>query len=287
MREIFLRKERTVHSISYQRHPLHPQNFVRGWKDEVLNTLQQYNKGHSVKEAKKQTGKRYQYSPPIRTIYSWIDRYEDTLTFLKLRKNYNVDPDNLTTTHNFQHKQVYPFTYHHLKLNIHSKQRSELRRYINWIERSLPRKIFLEGPRCSSLDIDHDVETKEKNNLTTELTQLAFNSQPKNSDKSPHNTVEDFFLINDSTTICTELPVFINPQETSLDVDEPITGHIDLVQIRYDNLYILDYKPNLNSPERHTSQLYLYKKAIQKRTSIPEDKIHLAVFNRHAYYEFE
>ena len=253
----------------------------------ILYTLQQYNKGHSVKEAKKQTGKRYQYSPPIRTIYSWIDRYEDTMTFLKLRKDYNVDPDNLTTTHNFQHQQVYPFTYHHLKLNIHSKQRSELRRYINWIERSLPRDMFLEGPRCSSLDIDHNLETKEKDNLTTELTQLAFNSQPKNSDKSPHETVQDFFLINDSTTVCTELPVFINPKETDIDVADPITGHIDLIQIRYDNLYILDYKPNLNRPERHESQLQLYKNAIQERTSIPENKIHTAVFNRHSYYEFE
>jgi len=31
------------------------------------------------------------------------------------------------------------------------------------------------------------------------------------------------------------------PNETEIDVDEPITGHIDLVQIKYDNLYILDY----------------------------------------------
>ncbi len=253
----------------------------------ILYTLEQYNKGHSVKEAKKQVGKRYPYSPPTRTIYSWIDRYRDKLTFLKLRKDYDIDPDNLTTTHNFQHQQVYPFTYHHLKLNIHSKERGELRRYINWIERSLPRDMFLEGPRCSSLDINHNLDTKEKDNLTTELTQLAFNSQPKNSDKSPHETVQDFFLINDSTTVCTELPVFINPKETSLDVDEPITGHIDLIQIRYDDLHILDYKPNLNRPERHASQLQLYKKAIQERTSIPENKIHTAVFNKHSYYEFE
>jgi len=128
------------------------------------------------------------------------------------------------------------------------------------------------------MDIDHDLETKEKDKITPELTQLAFNSQPKNSNKSPHEMVEEFFLINDSTTVCTELPVFINPKEfEKVDVDEPITGHIDLVQIRYDNLYILDYKPNLNKPERYASQLQLYKKAIQERTSIPEDKIHTAV----------
>lgn len=72
-----------------------------------------------------------------------------------------------------------------------------------------------------------------------------------------------------------------------LKIDESITGHIDLIQIRYDNLYILDYKPNLNKPERHASQLLLYKKAMQERTSIPKDKIHTAVFNKHNYYEME
>jgi len=252
-----------------------------------MHTLEQYNKGHSVKEAKKSVGKKYPYSPPTRTIYSWINRYKDKLTFLKLRKNYNIDPENLTTIHNFQHKQVYPFTYHHLKLNIHSKQRPELRRYINWIERSLNRDMFLKGPRCSSTEIDQDPNTEGKDNLTPELTQLAFNSQPKNSNRSPHEIVEEFFLINDSSTVCTELPVFINTDEVDLDINEPITGHIDLIQIRYDDLYILDYKPNLNNPERHASQLQLYKKAIQERTSIPKDKIHTAVFNKHSYYEFE
>ncbi|MBS3781876.1 MAG: PD-(D/E)XK nuclease family protein [Candidatus Thermoplasmatota archaeon] len=144
--------------------------------------------------------------------------------------------------------------------------------------------MFLSGPRCYSTEIDQDPNTEEKDNLTTELIQLAFNSQPKNSNKSPHETVEEFFLINDSTTVTTELPVFINPSETALNVDEPITGHIDLIQIRYDDIYILDYKPNLNYPEKHASQLQLYQKAIQERTSTPEDKIHTAVFNKHSYY---
>ena len=132
----------------------------------ILYTLEQYNKGHPITEAKKLTGKKYQYSPPKSTIYSWINRYKDKLTFLKLRKNYNIDPDKLTTTHNYKHQQVYPFTYHHLKLNIHSKQRPELRRYINWIERSLNRDMFLKGPRCSSTEIDQDPDTEEKGNIT-------------------------------------------------------------------------------------------------------------------------
>ncbi len=253
----------------------------------ILYALEQYNRGYPVKETKTLVGKRYHHSPPISTIYSWIERYQDNLTFLKLRKNYNIDPSTLTTTHNFQHQQVFPFTYHHLKLNIHSKQRPELRRYINWIERSLPRKMFLKGPRCSATEIEHKTEPVEKSNISPALTRLALNSQPNNSKRSPHEVVEHFFLINDSTTVATELPVFINNSETSLNIDEPITGHIDIVQIRFDDLYILDYKPNLNRPEKCASQLQLYKEALHRRTSVPKDKIHTAVFNEYGYYEFE
>ena len=269
----------------------------------IMYSLEQYNRGYPVTTVKKLTGKKYQYSPPVQTIYAWVNQYRDTLTFLKLRKNYNIDPSTLTTTHNFQHQQIYPFTYHHLKLNIHSKQRPELRRYINWMERSLDRKMFLSGPRCSSTDIAHRVKARKKENIATELTRLALGSEPKSSKRSPHEIVQDFFLINDSSTVATELPVFIHPQELSssysqnsnsanpsevdLEVDEPITGHIDIVQIRYDTLYILDYKPNLNRPENHASQLLLYKTALQKRTSIPENKIKMGVFNEYGYYEFE
>ena len=250
----------------------------------ILYILESYNRGYPVKQAKKLSGKKYRYSPPERTIYSWIDRYKDILTFLKLRKKYDVHSEELTTTHRLQHQQVYPFTYHNLKLNLYSKQFPQLRRYINWIERSLPTKMFLSGPRASSITINHNTTLKQKDSIAPELTRLALTTQHKS--QSAHETVEQFFLINDSTTVCSELPIFINPREMpSLDIDSPLTGHIDLIQIRYDSLYILDYKPNLRHPEQYASQLQLYKKALHKRTTIPEESIIPVVFNEHSYYE--
>ncbi|MFW6120064.1 MAG: PD-(D/E)XK nuclease family protein [Petrotogales bacterium] len=250
----------------------------------ILYTLESYNKGYPVIDAKKLAGKKYRYSPPTRTIYSWVDRYKDTLTFLKLRKKYSVDPEELLTTHRFNHQQIYPFTYHKLKLNLHSKKLPQLRRYINWIDRSLPTKMFLSGPRASSTEFEHNIKPKQKDSIIPELTRLALTTSQKS--KSAHETIEQFLLINDSNTICTELPVFLNPDEIdTINLDTPLTGHIDLVQIRYGKLYILDYKPNLRHPEQFGSQLLLYQKAVQKRTSIPEKNIIPAVFNEHSYYE--
>lgn len=250
----------------------------------ILYTLESYNRGYPVKQAKKRTGRKYRCSPPTRTIYSWINRYKDTLTFLKLRKKYDVHPERLITTHRFQHQQIYPFTYHNLKLNIYSKKLPQLRRYINWIERSLPQKMFLSGPRASSTETEHTLKPKQKDSIIPELTKLALTTQQK--PRSAHETIEQFFLINDSATVCSELPVFINPKEVdSLDIDIPLTGHIDLIQIRYDNLYILDYKPNLRHPEQYISQLQLYKKAVHARTAIPEENIIPCTFNEYIYYE--
>jgi len=250
----------------------------------ILYTLESYNKGYTVKQVKTLTGRKYKYSPPIRTIYSWINGYKDILTMLKLRKNFNISPDELLTTHRFQHQQIYPFTYHNLKLNLYSKKLPQLKRYINWVERSLPTKMFLNGPRASTIKHDCFLKPKQKNNIIPKLTKIALATYQK--PKTAHETIEQFFLINDSTTVCTELPVFINPNEINcLNINNPLTGHIDLIQIKYEKLYILDYKPNLNHPEQYTSQLYLYKKAIHKRTNIPEENIIPAVFNEHAYYE--
>ena len=98
---------------------------------------------------------------------------------------------------------------------------------------------------------------KEKNSIIPKLTKLALTTS-QNS-KSAHEAVEQFLLINDAATVCSELPIFINPKEIeSLDIHTPLTGHIDLIQIKYDTLFILDYKPNLLHPEQYTDNCQDY-----------------------------
>jgi len=49
----------------------------------------------------------------------------------------------------------------------------------------------------------------------------------------------------------------------------------------------MDYKPNLRHPNQYAGQLIAYKQALHHRTQIPEENIITAVFNEHAYYEFD
>ena len=43
-----------------------------------------------------------------------------------------------------------------------------------------------------------------------------------------HQKVEEFFLTNDSATVAVEVPVYL----TESEFKEPLTGHIDLIQVR-------------------------------------------------------
>jgi ATP-dependent exoDNAse (exonuclease V) beta subunit len=82
-------------------------------------------------------------------------------------------------------------------------------------------------------------------------------------------------LINDTATIATEIPIYY----------KNLTGHIDILKIRYHKIYILDYKPEPFNKDRAITQLLLYRKAFSNITKIPEYKFKLAFFNHKGYYE--
>ena len=251
----------------------------------ILHALELYHIGYPVSSVKTEIGRRYHHSPPIRTIYSWIERFEGALTFIKLRKRFDIHPEEIIKGKIFNHQQAFPFRYHVLKLNLSNRRFPGIRRYINWVERSLPDRMFLSGPRASSTRTDINLVPEKREDPITELCRLSLLRM--SNKRSAHDSIESFFLMNDDSTICTELPVFLNPGEMKdLKIRTPLTGHIDIVQVKCDKVRILDYKPNLNHPEKFTSQLSLYRRCLNRRTSIPEKDILMGAFNEHEYFEF-
>jgi ATP-dependent exoDNAse (exonuclease V) beta subunit len=107
--------------------------------------------------------------------------------------------------------------------------------------------------------------------------------------------VENFLLANDSTTVAIEVPVYIKPNELtkteqkdySLSLDEPLSGHIDILQQRFEKIHILDYKSDAkNTDTTAAEQLFLYALAFSKRTGIPLRKIVCAYFDEKNYFQF-
>jgi len=128
-------------------------------------------------------------------------------------------------------------------------------------------------------------ESKESNNIThkqnyaVELAKLA--SAITKDNKQRHNIIENFMLINDTSTIAVEIPVYLNKEESP--TNQPLTGHIDILQIRYNRFYILDYKPPPVNKTQTINQLRLYQKALSTLTGITHFRA--AYFNEKEYCE--
>ena len=108
--------------------------------------------------------------------------------------------------------------------------------------------------------------------------------------------VEDFFLIKDSAKIATEIPVYLYPNELThkeqntfgLNLTAPLSGHIDILRIRWNKVHILDYKSDSKRSDKAAAeQLFLYALAINKRTGIPLRKIACAYFDDKNYFQLQ
>ncbi len=87
-------------------------------------------------------------------------------------------------------------------------------------------------------------------------------------------------MTNNSATVAVEVPVYLTESESGYN--KPLTGHIDLIQVRSNRIHILDYKPDQSG--NVINQLSLYAKCLKKRTGIPN--ITCAYFDENGYYQF-
>ena len=69
-------------------------------------------------------------------------------------------------------------------------------------------------------------------------------------------------------------------------LDVGITGHIDILQVRNNLVYILDYKPDASKDKKAPWQLYHYASALSFRTKIPLENLRCAWFDENVYYEY-
>ncbi|MFH1127050.1 MAG: hypothetical protein ABIG84_07820 [archaeon] len=92
-------------------------------------------------------------------------------------------------------------------------------------------------------------------------------------------------LINDSSTIACEVPVWLWEK----NINQGISGHVDLLQIRNGLVYILDFKPDaiLENEQKVASQMFFYASGLSFRTGIKMKNFRCAWFDNRHYFEFE
>ena len=150
--------------------------------------------------------------------------------------------------------------------------------------------------RATQLKFNHLKITKiSKTNLANKLAKLALNLASTNKER--HQSIQDFMLINDSTTIAVEIPVYLTNWDAGYyrnqkgfifplsDYKTPITGHIDILQIRNGLMHILDYKPEADKVQP-MEQLTIYALALSRKLNLPLYYFKCAWFDESNYLEF-
>ena len=269
----------------------------------ILKAISLYNLGHNLSQIK------HELKTPVSlpAISNWIKEYKEITTFSRLRKELkNYKDKDIIEQHTFLHNNLpYKYEVHIPKLEILTESSEKFKKIKEYLEKiptsNFPHHIFKPSSQFNEkLDRSSQVKFRtlqvkplEKQNLANKLCALALNLAKINKDR--HQKVQDFMLTNDSTTIATEIPIylthddllyfnahnfFLNPN----DFNTPITGHIDILQIRNNLIHILDYKPKAKK-ENPIEQLTIYALALASKTKLPLTMFKCAWFDENNYYE--
>jgi len=99
-------------------------------------------------------------------------------------------------------------------------------------------------------------------------------------------------LEHDNKTISVEIPIWLHNYELDnykeiFKSTEPLTGHIDLLRIEDNKIWVWDYKPNAHKEDFATTQIYFYALMLSKRTNIPLDNFRCGYFDSNYAFTFK
>jgi len=272
----------------------------------ILNAISSYNLGRTLQETKE----KINLEATLPTISSWLDKYKDMLTYARLRKHAIklYKPNNIIHKQALSHIQPYTFKYHKAKLNLLLKENPQFAALKDYIEKisakDFPHHIFTYNKessqnneqRASQLKFNHlKISHIKKQNQANQLAKLAINLATTNKER--HQAIQNFMLINDSTTIAVEIPVYLTNWDAGYyrnqkgfifplsNYKTPITGHIDILQIRNGLIHILDYKPEADKTQP-IEQLTIYALALSRKLNLPLYYFKCAWFDEGNYFEF-
>lgn len=280
----------------------------------ILKALSFYSLGYSQTTVAEKLAARNQLDISQRTVSSWIKRLAALCTFKNMRvkaiKLYA--PGQMIATHRLEHRQVYVYKYHRAKLDLlqailpRPADFQRLCAYLLSIDTpQFPHRLFQQdvieatpgktSGRSSQVRLQFlHIANKRKENLANLLVSQGLLLAQGNRER--HKQIEDFMLINDSSTIATEVPVYLTSEHVRYfhekgfylpitESEAPITGHIDIVQVRQRYIHILDYKPNAQKIQP-ISQLTIYALALASQTKLPLKLFKCAWFDENDYFEF-
>jgi len=200
--------------------------------------------------------KKFGVRVPTSTARAWLSELAPYLPFLRLRdaaRFHAIPAHKAIVEHRLFHGQVYDFKYHRTKTDLlltsdpANAKLEGLRSYLDSIPAACPHELSLkETPRASqakNVFPVHDIRITERHdNTAVESARLALQWVAKN--KLRHETLQQFMLVNDSTTVAVEVPLVLTYDDlhyycTKLGFEVPLplgrgdvcTGHTETVEM--------------------------------------------------------
>ena len=187
----------------------------------------------------------------------------------------------------FKHGVIYYYKYHKNKLtNLDFSKK--LTPFLVKIPSNCPDEYFFNGPRSSVLKFN--VETA-LNEIDHEIKLLARMGLDTNYYKDAHMNVQTFMIAYDNNTVAMEVPIWLEEEEMKefekiFKTTKPLSGHIDLVRIEEDKIWVWDFKPNAHREKYAHTQTYFYALMLSKRTGIELEKFMCGYFDDKKAYCF-
>ncbi len=258
----------------------------------TVKALSVYNSGMTIDETAQHT------KIPRSTVANWLKEYKTLFNLAHFSRELQVfaQTEKVITGHKYIHELIYVYLQHNFKLDTFIKNSEpKLYSYLQSANNGeINKEIFQEADARASqikLHIFDELTVKKTNNNACKFAKIAIALVDSNYKR--HWAVEKTMLENDTSTIATEVPVYVQLSNSTIpwisqiqSKNDYITGHIDLLQYRNKKLYILDYKPGA-AKEKPLGQLFMYACCLSKSTGIHFSKMKLAWFDDTIYYEVD
>ena len=188
----------------------------------VLQALTLYNLGYSLNETAKRLKSKSGRAVSPSTIATWIGAHKEHTTFRRLRAEATTiyPPAQTIRSIKLYHRQVYAYAYHRSKLallrrNPQHRRFEALASFLECIPTSCPHELFrseddplarASQARPAFANADRIVINRKENTATATA---AFIIPAVGANKLRHETLQNFMLANDSSTIAVEIPIWL------------------------------------------------------------------------------
>ncbi|HJX05783.1 MAG TPA: PD-(D/E)XK nuclease family protein [Candidatus Nanoarchaeia archaeon] len=191
------------------------------------------------------------------------------------------------------HGWYYHYRLHQAKLGLlKTNGFSHLHTYLDEVFNKCPQEPFLIGPRGSQLKFSLGIKPRQVDNH--EVSVLAKEGLHWNKYNNAHSNVQVFMLSYDNKTLGAEVPIWLRADEFGekkfdelFSTKEPLSGHIDVLRLEDDKLWVWDYKPRAEKEKYASTQTFFYALMLSKRTGISLDKFMCGYFDDETSFVFK